>query len=71
MRDEESRMYGVDKGYSVTVRQLMEEYRSDPALQVFDLPFGTGLTLLRRPTGPAEQPLDESPRRRRPATPGA
>jgi predicted O-methyltransferase YrrM len=71
MRDEESRMYGVDKGYAVTVRQLMEEYRSDPALQVFDLPFGTGLTLLRRPTGPAEQPLDESPRRRRPATPGA
>jgi hypothetical protein len=48
----------------------MEEYRSDPALQVFDLPFGTGLTLLRRPTGPAEQPLDEGRRRRRSTPPG-
>jgi predicted O-methyltransferase YrrM len=71
MRDGQSHMYGVDKGYAVTVRELMDEYRRDPALQVLDLPFGTGLTLLRRPTGTAEQPLDEGPRRHRSAAPGA
>jgi predicted O-methyltransferase YrrM len=64
MRDEESRIYGDDSGYRVTVRALMDEYRQDPGLQVFDLPFGTGLTLLRKATA-GEQPFNESPGGRR------
>ena len=49
LRDGESPVYGDDRKYAVTVRALMDEYRRDPALQVLDLPFGSGLTLLRRP----------------------
>jgi predicted O-methyltransferase YrrM len=69
MRDGESRIYGDDSGYPVTVRSLMDEYRRDPGLQVFDLPFGAGLTLLRKATG-GEQPFNEHPVGRRPALKG-
>lgn len=49
LRDDASTIYGDAQPYAVTVRALMDEYRRDPALQLLDLPFGTGLTLLRRP----------------------
>ena len=43
-----SRIYGPDKVYEHRVRDYMLELRKDPKLQVFDLPFGDGLTLVRK-----------------------
>ena len=43
-----SRIYGPDKVYEHRVRDFMLELRKDPKLQVFDLPFGDGLTLVRK-----------------------
>lgn len=48
IRVRSSRIYGPNKVYEHRVRDLMLELRKDPALQVFDLPFGDGLTLVRR-----------------------
>lgn len=45
-----SRMYGRDQAYEVDVSQFMDELRRQPGLQLLDLPFGAGLTLLRRVT---------------------
>jgi predicted O-methyltransferase YrrM len=47
-----SRMYGPDRIYTRTVRYFLDKLKQDPALQVFDLPFGDGLTLVRRVTAP-------------------
>jgi len=43
-----SRIYGPDKVYEHRVRDFMLELRKDASLQVFDLPFGDGLTLVRK-----------------------
>jgi predicted O-methyltransferase YrrM len=43
-----SRIYGSDNVYEHRVRDFMLELRKDPKLQVFDLPFGDGLTLVRK-----------------------
>ena len=42
-----SRIYGPDRVYTHTVKYFIDKLRQDPALQVFDLPFGDGLTLVR------------------------
>lgn len=47
-----SRMYGPDRVYMRTVRNFVDKLKQDPALQVFDLPLGDGLTLVRRVTPP-------------------
>jgi predicted O-methyltransferase YrrM len=47
-----SRVYGPDRLYIRTVRNFIDKLKQDPALQVFDLPFGDGLTLVRRVTAP-------------------
>lgn len=47
-----SRMYGPDRVYTRTVRYFIDRLKQDPALQVFNLPFGDGLTLVRRVTAP-------------------
>lgn len=62
----ESPIYGADRAYRVTVRHLMDELRRDPALQVLDLPFGTGLTLVRKADGASEPLLEGRPERPRP-----
>ena len=43
-----SGIYGEDHRYLHTVKRYMDELKLDPALQVFDLPFDSGLTLVRR-----------------------
>jgi predicted O-methyltransferase YrrM len=48
-----SRMYGPDRVYTRTVRYFIDELKQDPALQVLDMPFGDGLTLVRRAETPA------------------
>ena len=50
-----SRIYGTDKVYEHRVRDFMLELRKDPKFQVFDVPFGDGLTLVRKAS--AEEPL--------------
>ncbi|MGE0329834.1 MAG: class I SAM-dependent methyltransferase [Ramlibacter sp.] len=42
-----SRIYGEHKVYEHRVRDLMDELRADAGLQVLDLPYGDGLTLVR------------------------
>jgi predicted O-methyltransferase YrrM len=48
-----SRMYGPDRVYTRTVKYFIDKLKLDPALQVLDLPFGDGLTLVRRAEIPA------------------
>jgi len=63
----ESAIYGADRVYRMTVKDLMDELRLDAGLQVLDLPFGTGLTLVRK-AGGAPGPLLEG-RQERPRPP--
>lgn len=63
----ESAIYGADRVYRMSVKDLMDELRLDAALQVLDLPFGTGLTLVRK-AGGAPGPLLEG-RQERPRPP--
>jgi predicted O-methyltransferase YrrM len=43
-----SPVYGPDRAYLCTVRRFMDRLKQRPEFQVFDLPFGPGLTLVRR-----------------------
>ena len=52
-RVSKTKIYGEDREYERTVRDLMDELKQDPSLQVFDLPFAHGLTLVRRAEDPA------------------
>ena len=61
-----SGIYGPERRYEVDVRHYMDELRRDPGLQLLDLPFGTGLTVLRKVDGPHGELLSTEPRRRRP-----
>jgi predicted O-methyltransferase YrrM len=54
-----SKFYGADKSYEHRVKCLMQEYARRPDLQVFDLPFADGVTLVRRAT-PDSPPLGNS-----------
>ncbi len=56
LRVRTSRIYGEDRAYEHRVRDLMDELRSDASLQVLDLPFGDGVTLVRRAGPPAASP---------------
>jgi predicted O-methyltransferase YrrM len=56
-----SKLYGPERAYTRTVRRLMDRLKQRSDLQVFDLPFGAGLTLVRR----AELPPADSTRRPR------
>jgi predicted O-methyltransferase YrrM len=44
-----SSRYGAGKEYVCTVKDYLEKLRSRKDLQVFDLPFGEGVTLVQRP----------------------
>ncbi|MCU1449025.1 MAG: hypothetical protein JWP02_1195 [Acidimicrobiales bacterium] len=62
-----SEMYGADKAYDLGVGEIVAELSKDPGLQVFGLPFGTGLTLLRKLDEASSEPLLEGdPTRLRP-----
>jgi hypothetical protein len=41
-------MYGPARVYDHSVNDFVDTLRHDPALQVFDLPFASGLTLVRK-----------------------
>jgi predicted O-methyltransferase YrrM len=43
-----SRIYGEDRAYEHGVKRLMEKLKQEPSLQVFDLPFGDGVTLVQK-----------------------
>jgi predicted O-methyltransferase YrrM len=43
-----SRMYGPDRLYEHRVKCFVDTLKSSSSLQVFDLPFGDGVTLVRR-----------------------
>jgi predicted O-methyltransferase YrrM len=45
-----SGIYGEERRYLHTVKHYMDELKRDPSLQVFDMPFDSGLTLVRRAT---------------------
>jgi predicted O-methyltransferase YrrM len=43
------KVYGHDKAYGMSVKNFIDRLKSDPNLQLLDIPFGqTGLTLLRK-----------------------
>jgi predicted O-methyltransferase YrrM len=43
-----SRMYGPDRLYEHRVKRFIDKLRENPRLQIFDLPFGGGVTLVRK-----------------------
>jgi len=43
-----SRMYGDDRAYEHRVKCFVDELKKNERLQVFDLPFGRGITLVRK-----------------------
>jgi predicted O-methyltransferase YrrM len=43
-----SKMYGPDRLYEHRVKYFVDSLKNDSTLQVFDLPFGDGITLVRR-----------------------
>jgi predicted O-methyltransferase YrrM len=49
-----SPMYGPGREYVRDVVDFVSEIKTDPAWQVFDLPFGEGLSLVRRAVAPPE-----------------
>jgi predicted O-methyltransferase YrrM len=64
MGQRRSGAYGADRPYEVSVRDYMDELRRDPSLQLLDLPFGEGLTVLRKLGPGSEEPLRDQPRPR-------
>jgi predicted O-methyltransferase YrrM len=64
MSDRRSDAYGADRAYDVRVKNFIDELRREPALQLFDLPFGTGLTMLRKLDETSGSPLLEGDPRR-------
>lgn len=56
-----STFYGEDRAYDVDVPHLMDELRQDPRLQLLDLPFGAGLTVMRRTDGEHGEVLSLEP----------
>jgi predicted O-methyltransferase YrrM len=58
MSERESTIYGSDKKYTLSVRRFIDELKGDASLQVLDVPFGTGLTMVRKTTG-HDMPLTE------------
>jgi predicted O-methyltransferase YrrM len=47
IRERSSRIYGEDRAYVHTVKRFVDTLKRDPGLQVLDLPFGDGVTLVR------------------------
>jgi predicted O-methyltransferase YrrM len=43
-----SRVYGAERAYRRTVKYFVDELKRDSRFQIFDLPFGQGVTLVRK-----------------------
>ncbi len=54
-----SQIYGADRAFEIRVRDFIDELKRDPRLQIFDLPFGTGVTLVRKLDAASAEPLLE------------
>ena len=52
-------IYGADRAYEIRVRDFLDELKRDPGVQLFDVPFGTGVTLVRKTGGVSSEPLLE------------
>lgn len=50
IRVRSSGIYGLEQRYEHTVKRYMERLKKEPELQVFDVPFFDGVTLVRRAT---------------------
>lgn len=48
VRERISRIYGPDRPYLHTVKRHIDALRADPGWQILDLPFGDGLSIVRR-----------------------
>lgn len=59
MVSRQSTVYGEAGAYDMSVAKFVDELKQDPGLQLLDLPFGTGLTLLRKCGGAEDEPLLE------------
>lgn len=62
-----SEIYGSEHAYDITVKAFIDELKHERGLQVLDVPFGTGLTLVRKVTATGTEPLLEG-REERPST---
>jgi predicted O-methyltransferase YrrM len=51
-----SRIYGPERAYERTVRLFVDSLKENPCLQVLDLPFAHGLTLVRKNGAQLEKP---------------
>ena len=54
-----SEIYGPGRAYDMRVRDFVDELKRNPGLQVLDVPYGTGLTLVRKLGDPLPEPLLE------------
>ena len=55
-----SGIYGKERAYETRVVDFLATLREEPGIQLLDLPFGSGLTLLRKVTPASSVPLNES-----------
>jgi predicted O-methyltransferase YrrM len=53
-----SGMYGPEAAYQCRVKFVVDELKKDTGLQVFDLPFGQGVTLIRKLSATARSAED-------------
>jgi SAM-dependent methyltransferase/predicted O-methyltransferase YrrM len=51
-----SEIYGAGRAYDIRVRAFLDDLERDPRFRCLDLPYGTGLTLVRRVGGEASEP---------------
>ncbi len=52
-------VYGADGAYEIRVKDFLDQLKGEPGVQLFDVPFGNGVTLLRRTGGVSSEPLLE------------
>ena len=56
----DDKVYGADNAYRMSVKDFVDRLKTDPSLQILDMPFGsTGLSLLRKLDGEAERDLSD------------
>jgi predicted O-methyltransferase YrrM len=54
-----SRMYGPERHYEHRVKCFVDTLKNNSSLQVFDLPFGDGITLVRRAENALSSPVPD------------
>jgi predicted O-methyltransferase YrrM len=56
-----SGIYGAERAYECRVKCFVDELKNDKRLQIFDLPFGQGVTLVRKLGGNDDDGLQATP----------